>query len=96
MGHENYEHHEINGTQVNKDIMGMWVPPPHHKIEQKYTYKKLEPKMLFTMLKQIEELKRQTKRQQPLEVISDIYDVLTFKMSQEKDYTTNMTLVYWL
>lgn len=48
------------------------------------------------MLKQIEELKRQTKRQQPLEVISDIYDVLTFKMSQEKDYTTNMTLVYWL
>lgn len=52
--------------------------------------------MKFTMLKQIGERKEKTKRQQLLEVLSDVYDVFTFKMFQEKDYTINMTSVYWL
>lgn len=52
--------------------------------------------MQFTMLKQTGELKEKTKRRQFLEVISDVYVVLTFKMFQEKDYTINITLVYWL
>lgn len=52
--------------------------------------------MQFTMLKHTGELKEKTKRQQFLEVISEVYVVLTFKMFQEKDYTTNMILVYWL
>lgn len=51
--------------------------------------------MQFTMLKQIEELKEKTNRQEFLEEISDVSDS-TFKMFQEEDYTINVTSVYWL
>jgi len=52
--------------------------------------------MQFTVLKQTGELKERTKRQQLFQVISEVYGVFTFKMFQEKDYTINMTSLYWL